>query len=213
MDLYDILKRILDIIGSIVGIILFSPIMLVTAIYIKLVSPNGPVFADIPNRVGKNGEEFRMFKFRSMVPNAQAILEADRELYAKYVQNSYKLAADEDPRLIPGSEFIRKSSIDELPQFFNIFFGNMSLVGPRAYFPFELKQQAERFPETKEFIKEVIKVKPGLTGPWQVGGRSEIPYPERVRVDATYAHRRDILYDIMILLKTPYVVLFRKGVK
>lgn len=207
--LYDVGKRIIDIIGSIVGIVIFSPIMLLTAIWIKIVSPEGPVFADIPDRVGKGGTEFRMFKFRSMIPNAQKWLEDRPEWLKKYRDNSYKL--DPDPRWIKGAVFLRKSSIDEMPQFFNIFLGQMSLVGPRAYFPFELEEQAKRYPESKRHIDEVLTIKPGLTGPWQVGGRSDIGFKERIKMDAEYAKNRSLTYDISIILRTPLAVLLQKG--
>ena len=206
---YDVGKRIIDIIGAVVGIIIFSPVMLLTALWIKAVSPDGPVFADIPKRVGKGSEEFHMFKFRSMIPNAQQWLEDRPEWLKKYRENDYKL--DPDPRMIKGAKFIRKTSIDEMPQFFNILLGQMSLVGPRAYFPFELREQAKRYPKTKKHIEQVMTIKPGLTGPWQVGGRSEIGFVKRIKMDAGYAEVRSLPYDIFVILKTPIVVLLQKG--
>lgn len=204
-------KRIMDIFGSIFGIILFFPFMLATAIWIKLASPEGPIFADIPERVGKGGRRFKMFKFRSMIPNAHEWLLKHPEWYEKYKANDYKLSEDEDPRFIKGAKFIRKTSLDEFPQFFNILFGDMSLVGPRAYYPFEIEEQTEKFPETKEYISGVLLTKPGLTGPWQVGGRSEISFSDRVKMDAEYAKKKSLLYDLTMMLKTPYAVLTAKG--
>ncbi len=198
-----------DIVGSLVGIVLFSPVMFLAALWIKLVSPEGPVFADIPKRVGKDGREFNMLKFRSMIPNAQKWLEDRPEWLKKYRENSYKL--DPDPRMIKGAKFIRKTSIDEMPQFINILLGQMSLVGPRAYFPFELREQMSRYPQTEKYIKRVLTIKPGLTGPWQVGGRSEIGFEERIKMDAEYATKRSLIYDICIIIKTPLVVLLQKG--
>lgn len=209
MAFYSIVKRLIDIIGALVGLILFSPVMFCVALFIKIVSPSGPVFADIKNRVGKDGHEFRMYKFRSMIPNAQQWLESQPELYKLYQQNSYKL--DPDPRLIVGAETMRKYSIDEMPQFINVLKGDMSIVGPRAYYPFELKEQAERFPASKQYIHQALKAKPGLTGPWQISGRSEIGFEDRVKMDAAYATRHSLVYDILIILKTPYVVLTGKG--
>ncbi len=209
MSFYDLGKRLIDILGGIVGLIIFAPFMALIAFWIKLVSPEGPVFADIPYRVGKDGNLFRMYKFRSMIPNAQNWLNEHPEWLEKYKANSYKL--DPDPRLIKGAKFIRKSSVDELPQFLNVLLGNMSLVGPRAYMDFELQQQLEKFPDAKANVDLLIRVKPGITGPWQVGGRSEISFVERVKIDADYAQRRSLLYDIMILLKTPFAVLSQKG--
>jgi len=205
------IKRIIDILGSLLGIVLFSPIMILTSIWIKIVSPNGPVLADIPNRVGKDKKPFRFYKFRSMYPNAHELLKKDAELYDKYVKNNYKLSADEDPRLIKGGKFLRKSSIDETPQFFNVLKGEMSIVGPRAYYFDEMEDQLKRFPEARKYVDEVMKVKPGITGLWQVSGRSDIGFVDRVKLDAEYAKKMSLLYDLMIILKTPYVVLTGKG--
>jgi len=179
-----------------------------TALYIKLVSP-GPVFADIPKRVGRNGKKFRMYKFRSMIPNAHKWLLRHPELYEEYKRNSYKL--ENDPRIIKGGKLMRRMSIDELPQFINVLRGDMSLVGPRAYFPFELRDQQRTFPESRPYVKKLLTVKPGITGPWQVGGRSEIGFVERTKMDAAYAERRSVLYDLYILLKTPFAVIQARG--
>ncbi|KKU30760.1 MAG: Undecaprenyl-phosphate galactose phosphotransferase [candidate division WWE3 bacterium GW2011_GWA1_46_21] len=211
MTFYDVTKRIIDVVGALVGVVIFSPVMVAIAIWIKIVSPEGSVFADIPQRVGRHGRNFRFYKFRSMIPNALQWLRDHPELYKKYQENGYKLGQDEDPRLIPGAKFLRKSSIDEFPQFFNVLRGEMSLVGPRAYFPFEVEEQTKRFPETAELMPVVLSVNPGITGIWQISGRSEITFPERVRMDADYAKRRSLLYDLVIMLKTPLVVLGAKG--
>lgn len=208
LDFYNIAKRLLDIVGAVVGLIIFSPIMFLTAIYIKLISP-GLVFADIPERVGKDAKKFRMYKFRSMIPNAHAYLLQHPELYEEYKRNSYKL--ENDPRILKGGNFIRRTSIDELPQFINVLKGEMGLVGPRAYFPFELRDQQRVFPESRPYVERLLKVKPGITGPWQVGGRSEVSFVERAKIDAGYADRRSILYDLLILLKTPLAVVQAKG--
>lgn len=209
--IYDFLKRTLDIIGALTGIIITSPIMLVTAILIKLDSP-GPVFADIPTRAGRNGKRFRMYKFRSMIVGAHDMLHKDprlRNLLKKYKENNYKI--DRDPRWTRVGSVIRKLSIDELPQLFNILTGEMSLVGPRAYYPFELEEQQEKYPHTTEFVKIILRAKPGLTGAWQTSGRSEINFDKRVEMDASYVKRQSILYDIWLILKTVPAVLARKG--
>jgi lipopolysaccharide/colanic/teichoic acid biosynthesis glycosyltransferase len=208
---YDIGKRVLDILGAIVGIILFAPIMIIAAIWVKAVSPEGPVFADIPVRSGKDGKPFFMYKFRSMFPGSHEKMLADPVLREEYVRNNYKL--DPDPRLIPGAGLMRKISIDEMPQFFNVFLGQMSLVGPRAYYVHELEEQWDRFPEARKDIEKLKTVKPGITGPWQVGGRSEIGFVDRARIDGEYADKQSLLYDIGIIIKTPYAVIrdFVKG--
>lgn len=209
MSFYSIGKRILDIIGGSVALVLFFPLMFLTAIYIKIVSPDGPIFVEAAKRVGKDGKEFPMYKFRTMIPNAQKWLESQPELYKKYQDNGYKL--DPDPRWIKGAKLIRKLSIDEFPQFLNVIKGDMSLVGYRAYYGYELREQTLAHPEVKELLDVALKVKPGITGLWQVSGRSKVCFVERVKLDACYADKKSLLYDILIILKTPLVVLSAKG--
>lgn len=205
------IKRILDIFGALVGILIFTPLMVAVSVFIKVVSPSGPVLADIPDRVGKDKKPFKFYKFRSMYPNAHDILKKDKALYKKYVDNNYKLSVSEDPRLIKGGGFLRKSSIDEFPQFFNVLKGDMSLVGPRAYYFDEVENQLKRFPEGKNYIGKALSVKPGITGLWQVSGRSDIGFLNRLKLDAKYADNVSLVYDLKIILKTPYVVLLGKG--
>jgi lipopolysaccharide/colanic/teichoic acid biosynthesis glycosyltransferase len=183
--------------------------MALIALYIKIVSPGDSIIANTKGRVGYKGKEFKLLKFRSMIPNAQSWLESQPELFAKYKENNFKL--DPDPRLIPGGKFIRKFSLDELPQFFNILNGDMSLVGPRAYFKFELEEQLKKYPQTKSDILQMQEAKPGLTGVWQTSGRSSIGFVERIKMDADYSRKLSVLYDILIILKTPLVVIFGKG--
>lgn len=211
--LYLVLKRLLDIFGSVIALVLFFPILIFTAIYIKIKSPGGPVFADIPLRVGKGGKEFRFLKFRSMIPGAHDWLEKHPDWMEKYKANNYKLDPKEDPRIIQTKyiHFMRKSSIDELPQFFNVLRGEMSIVGPRAYYPFEIKDQAVKFNVDPQVVQKVLSVKPGITGPWQVGGRSKINFDKRIQLDADYAGKKSIFYDILLILKTPYAVVSMKG--
>lgn len=205
---YDLVKRFMDILGSLVGIIIFSPILIAVALAIKLDS-RGPVMADTPMRVGKNGKLFKMYKFRSMVVGAQDLLQKNPELLKEYKKNSYKL--HNDPRVTNVGKFIRKFSIDEFPQFFNIIRGEMSLVGPRAYYPFELEEQQKKYPKSRDFVKVILSSKPGLTGVWQVSGRSEINFDKRVEMDAQYVQRRSVLYDIYLIAKTIPAVLFGRG--
>lgn len=198
---------------SLIGIALLSPVMIVVALLIKATSP-GPIMADIPLRAGMGGKPFKMYKFRSMVVGAHDLLHKDpryKELLEKYRKNSYKLSIDEDPRITGVGKFIRKTSIDELPQLFNILKGEMSVVGPRAYYPFELDEQQEKYPKTQEWVKIILLSKPGLTGPWQISGRSEINFDKRVEMDAKYIQTRSILYDIQIIFKTVPAVLTSRG--
>lgn len=209
--LYDTSKRILDIVLSLALLILFSPIILLASVAIKLDS-DGPAFADTPERVGRNGKLFRMFKFRSMVKNAHDLIRIDpqyKKLYEEYRKSGYKLK--HDPRVTTVGRIIRKYSIDEVPQFFNVIRGEMSLVGPRAYYPDELRDQQRKYPHTKDAVKIVLSVKPGITGVWQVSGRSEINFDKRIQLDANYAKRRSILYDLYIIAKTPFAMLSGKG--
>ena len=209
--IYESLKRLFDILFSMSLLLLFFPVIIVVAIAIKLDSP-GPIFADTPERVGKGGKLFKMFKFRSMIQNAHELLRSDPEfakLYQEYKTSSYKLV--NDPRVTRVGKFIRKHSLDEVPQFVNILKGDMSLVGPRAYYPDELKEQQRKYPDTREAVKVVLSVRPGLTGQWQVSGRSEINFDKRIQMDAEYVEQRSVFYDSIIVAKTPWAMISGKG--
>lgn len=209
--IYDFIKRLLDIALSAVLLILFLPIIIITAIAIKLDS-KGPTLADTPPRMGKNGRTFRMYKFRSMVANAHDILTSDpnyKNLLDQYKKGGYKLK--DDPRVTKVGRIIRKYSLDEIPQFINVLKGEMSIVGPRAYYPDELRDQQKEYPHTKNAVKIVLSVKPGITGIWQVSGRSQINFDKRIQLDAKYAHKRSILYDLYLIFKTPLAMLSGKG--
>lgn len=210
-DYYLVAKRTMDIISSIFLLILFAPIIIAISIAIKLDS-KGPILADTPQRVGRNGKLFKMYKFRSMVENAHEILRENPKysaLYDAYRKGSYKLK--DDPRITTAGRFIRKHSLDEIPQALNILKGEMSLVGPRAYYPDELKNQQKKYPHTIDSVKVVLSVKPGVTGFWQVSGRSEINFDKRIEMDAAYVRKRSILYDLWIVLKTPWAMITGKG--
>lgn len=208
---YNFAKRLLDIILASILLILFSPVILLTAIAIAIDS-RGPVFADTPPRVGRNGKLFRMFKFRSMVKNAHEVLVKDpdfKKLYEEYKKSGYKLR--NDPRITNVGKFIRKYSVDEVPQFLNVLRGDMSIVGHRPYYPDELRDQQKKYPHTQNAVKIVLSVKPGITGVWQVTGRSDINFDKRIQLDADYASRKSILYDVFIILKTPFAMISGKG--
>lgn len=210
---YEITKRVIDLIMATILLIVFFPLLVLIAILIKLDSP-GPVFAGIPRRVGKNGKLFRIYKFRSMIANAHHLMKTDpkfRELYKRYQKNSYKISLREDPRITRVGFFLRRFSIDEMPQLFNVLKGEMSLVGPRAYYPDEFKKQQRVYPKSKNHIRKILWVKPGITGYWQVTGRSEINFDKRVKMDADYVRRHSILEDVIIILKTPWAMISGKG--
>lgn len=205
------LKRLIDILFASILLIVFSPICILVSIAIKLDS-EGPIFADVPERVGQRGALFKMFKFRSMIKNAHVLLHTDsrfKTLFEQYQKDSYKLK--DDPRVTPVGRWIRKHSLDEIPQLLNVLLGEMSIVGPRAYYPDELENQQKKHPDTKKFVKEVLSVKPGITGLWQVSGRSEVHFDKRIALDAEYIKSISLLEDIRIIIKTPLVMITGKG--
>ena len=208
---YELIKRVIDILLSFILIIVFSPIIIIVALAIRLDS-EGPILADTPERVGKGGKLFKMYKFRSMVQNAHEILRENPKfahLLEQYKKGSYKLP--NDPRVTRVGRFIRKYSLDEVPQFFNILKGDMSLVGPRAYYPDELREQQKSYPHTEDAVKVVLSIKPGLTGSWQVNGRSEVNFDKRIEMDAYYVRKRSIVHDLLIIAKTPWAMISAKG--
>ncbi|QQS38581.1 sugar transferase [Candidatus Woesebacteria bacterium] len=209
---YENGKRLIDIAGSVFLIILFSPVIIITALLIKFTS-EGPILADVPDRVGMNGKLFKFFKFRSMIPNAHQLLRTDPRFKKAFEEQqkkgNYKI--ENDPRITNIGRFIRKYSIDEVPQFFNVIKGDMSIVGPRPYYPEELKIQQKKFPMTKNLVKEMLSVKPGITGFWQVSGRSDVAFDKRIEMDAYYARKKSLILDILILLKTPWAMISGKG--
>ncbi len=205
------LKRLTDIILASFLLLLFFPICFVVAIAI-LIDSDGPIFADVPERVGQNGKLFKMYKFRSMIRNAHVLLHTDarfKELYQQYKKDSYKLK--DDPRVTRVGKFIRKHSLDEIPQFLNVLLGEMSIVGPRAYYPDELENQQKKHPETKQYVKDVLSLKPGITGLWQVSGRSEVHFDKRIALDAKYAHTISLCQDFKIIFVTPSVMITGRG--
>lgn len=197
-----VLKRALDIAGSVVLLALFSPLLGVVALWIKMDSAGPALFAQ--RRPGFQGRSFPMFKFRSMRADAEAVLKRDPDLYRLFLANDCKLPEDVDPRLTRAGRFIRKTSIDELPQLLNVLRGEMSLVGPRPLVGPEIENYQGRIPT-------LLSVKPGMTGHWQVSGRSAIGYPERAEMDLDYVRRWSLLRDLWILLLTPAAVLIRRG--
>ncbi|OGK38321.1 hypothetical protein A3F03_02000 [Candidatus Roizmanbacteria bacterium RIFCSPHIGHO2_12_FULL_41_11] len=204
-------KRLMDLAMASILILIFILPSLVIALIIKLTS-KGPIFADVPERVGQYGKKFRMYKFRSMIANAHYLLRTDpkfAKLLREYKKGSYKLL--NDPRVTPIGKFIRKHSLDEIPQVLNVLRGEMSIIGPRAYYPDELENQQKEYPHVKGSVAKVLSVKPGITGLWQVTGRSEINFDERIIIDAKYADRLSLGNDLKIILKTPWVMLSGKG--
>jgi lipopolysaccharide/colanic/teichoic acid biosynthesis glycosyltransferase len=188
---YLVIKRFIDIVGSVVGIIFLGILFIITAIAIKFEDPKGPVFFS-QKRIGLNGKEFRMYKFRSMVTDAEKKLE---QLLVLNESQGAMFKIKEDPRITKVGKFIRSKSIDELPQLFNVLKGEMSLVGPRPPLPREVVMYTN-----KDYQR--LLVIPGCTGLWQISGRNKLGFKEMVDLDLEYIKNRNILLDIKIILKT-----------
>src|SRR3989344_6048965 len=204
--LYDIAKRLFDLAASFVLIFLFLPVWLIIPILIKLDSPGPILFRQ--KRVGKNGKSFSILKFRTMIADADAYWKKNPKLFEKYKRLSWKLTLDEDPRITKLGKVLRQTSIDEFPQVFNIFLGSMSLVGPRPIRDIEIKDAVKRFGKSvQELIDQSLTAKPGLTGLWQVSGRNDVPWDKRVKLDAQYATRRNLIDDRKIIIKTPLAMI------
>lgn len=191
---YEFVKRIIDILLSILAIIVLSPIFLIVAIAIKLDSSGPVVYSQ--TRVGKNEKHFKMFKFRSMVINAEDML---KELKPMNEMDGPMFKIKEDPRITKIGRFIRKTSIDELPQLINILRGEMSIVGPRPSLPSEVE-------EFEPWMMERFVVKPGLTCFWQVSGRNNIPFRKWMELDIKYVKERNLWLDMKLVLKTVKVI-------
>jgi len=197
-----IIKRVVDIILAIIFITLFSPIMLITAICIVLESPGSPIFTQ--KRLGRGKKNFKVFKFRSMYKDAEPRLkkmlaedEKVREEYKKWAK------LKNDPRITRVGNWIRKLSIDEMPQFFNVLFGTMSVMGPRPYLISELEQMGYK-------ANIILAAKPGITGLWQIRGRNALTFDERVQLESYYIKNWSLWLDFVILFMTPYAVIFKR---
>ena len=200
----SVIKRIIDLIGAFFVVILLIPLTGIVAIINFIFKEDGPIFYS-QERIGKNGEHFKLYKFRSMVVDADKKLEkilAENEDLRKEFEETRKL--QNDPRITRVGKFLRKTSLDEFPQFISVLNGDMSLVGPRPVVDGEI----ELFGEHK---KEVLSVKPGITGYWAANGRSNTSYPERVEMETYYANNVSILLDIKIILKTIIAVVKKEG--
>lgn len=202
---FRVVKRIIDIVAGLVGVILLIPITaLVWIVRIIKKENTGPLFYD-QLRIGKNGKQFRMYKFRSMCMNADEKLKtylAENEEARKEYKKYKKLK--NDPRITKVGCFLRKTSLDEFPQFINVLFGSMSLVGPRPYLPREKEDMGE-------YYSTIVKVKPGLTGPWQVAGRSNLKFEDRMKLDIDYVKNMSLKKDIKMVWKTVTKVFKKDG--
>ena len=204
--LYLGIKRVFDIICALIGLLFLIPITIIVKIAYMLQGDFHSIFYT-QNRIGKNGKEFKFFKFRSMCVDADEVLfrtlEIDQLMREEYELNK-KLK--NDPRITKVGKVIRKLSIDEVPQFINVFLGDMSMIGNRPYLPREKK-------DMNKYYDEIIKTKPGLTGYWQVNGRSDTTFKKRLELESYYSENYSLVLDIKIFIKTFSVVLFGKDAK
>ena len=198
-SLYEVIKRLIDVVCSFLGILVLSPLFIIIAIIIKTTS-KGPVFF-FQKRVGKNGKEFDMYKFRSMVVNAEELKE---KLVAQNEMSGPMFKMKDDPRVTKVGKFIRKTSIDELPQLWNVLKGDMSLVGPRPSLPKEVAQ-------FEDWMYRRLEVKPGLTCYWQVSGRNNIDFEDWMKLDCKYVDERSTWIDIKLIFKTVGVLVGDKN--
>ncbi|WP_323052148.1 sugar transferase [Pediococcus acidilactici] len=200
LSLYSVVKRLSDVIGAVLGMTILSPVFLIIAIAIKLEDPRGPIiFTQV--RVGKNGKYFKIYKFRSMRVNAE------EELAKLKSQNDVKGAMfklKNDPRVTRVGHFIRKRSLDELPQLYNVLIGDMSLIGPRPPLVNEVAAYSKR-------DLQRLRVRPGCSGLWQISGRNELDFDEMVDLGLEYIQKRSILFDLEIIWKTVVQMIFPKG--
>lgn len=197
---YLILKRLIDVVGAAIGMIVLSPILIVIAILIKIEDPKGKVVFS-QGRVGQNGQMFKMYKFRSMVHNAEELKDT---LMKQNERSGPMFKMKNDPRVTKVGKFIRKTSIDEIPQLINILKGEMSFVGPRP----SLQKEVEQF---EPWMMKRLDVKPGLTCYWQVYGRNNVGFEEWMKLDVKYVEERNILIDIKLIFKTFAVFLGDKS--
>ncbi|QVI33926.1 sugar transferase [Lacticaseibacillus chiayiensis] len=196
-------KRVFDIFCGLMGMVLVVVAMLALFPFCLFGKNKGPLFFK-QVRIGQNGKEFKIYKFRSMAVDAESKLRENKKLYQKYVANNYKLPAGEDPRVTKLGSFIRKTSLDELPQFINILKGDMSMIGPRPVVKEELVEYGNH-------VSQLLSAKPGAMGLWQASGRSGIPYPERAELELYYVRHRSMHYDLLILCKNIVSILKKDG--
>ncbi|GAB3650689.1 hypothetical protein GCM10028813_19540 [Ramlibacter alkalitolerans] len=196
-------KRLIDIVGALVFIIVFLPLLLAVALGV-LLSSRGPIIYS-QERLGLNGKKFRFYKFRSMVVNSEEVFNSflDTDPEAKSQWEKYQ-KLDRDPRITGFGHFIRKTSLDEFPQFWNVLVGDMSLVGPRPCMPSQRELYGVHW-------REYCAVRPGLTGLWQVSGRNQLTYQQRVQLDSKYVMGWSLSLDFQILARTVKVVLTANG--
>jgi lipopolysaccharide/colanic/teichoic acid biosynthesis glycosyltransferase len=196
---YEVVKRVTDVAGALILLLASAPLLAVIALAVKLTSDGPMLFTQ--RRIGRGGRVFRCYKFRTMIPDAETRLIADPELTNEFDTN-FKIK--NDPRVTPVGAFLRRTSLDELPQLWNVLRGDMTLIGPRPIIEPELRKYGH-------FAGRLLAVKPGLGGLWQVSGRSDTTYDERIAMDMNYIDSRSTLVDLSLLVQTALVVLKGRG--
>lgn len=195
-------KRALDITMILLALPILLPLCLLIAVLVAMTSRGGVLF--FQQRIGLGGKRFRLVKFRTMLVDAEERLRSDPELWATYVGNDFKLPSERETRVTSVGRLLRRSSLDEVPQLLNVLRGHMSLVGPRPIVPEEI----DKYGDERDVY---LSVRPGITGIWQVNGRSGVGYPERIDLDRAYTESWSFRQDVRILLRTPLAVLTRRG--
>ncbi len=203
--IFYFVKRFFDVIVGILGIFVLIPLTLIVKIISIINGDHDSIFYS-QERIGKNGKIFKLYKFRSMVPNAD--IELKKLLRKKKYREEYKLnkKIKDDPRITKVGKFLRKTSLDEVPQFINILKGDMAFVGNRPYLPREKEDMADSY-------NDIVATKPGLTGYWQVNGRSDISFKKRLELEQFYSNNYSLMLDVKIIFKTIKVVIMRNGAK
>ena len=203
--IFYFVKRFFDVIVGILGIFVLMPLTLIVKIISIINGDHDSIFYS-QERIGKNGRIFKLYKFRSMVPNAD--IELKKLLRKKKYREEYKLnkKIKDDPRITKVGKFLRKTSLDEVPQFINILKGDMAFVGNRPYLPREKEDMADSY-------NDIVATKPGLTGYWQVNGRSDISFKKRLELEQFYSNNYSLMLDVKIIFKTIKVVIMRNGAK
>ena len=206
-SIHKTIKRFMDLAMTILFMLIFSWLYLIVAFLIWVQDRHNPIYHH--TRIGLNKKSFEFYKFRSMVVNADEILFSNPEMLKKLRTGSNKIA--NDPRVTRIGKFIRKYSIDEIPQMYNVLKGDMSVIGPRALRPDEFEGFEKKSTANREKLATMTSVKPGITGLWQVSGRSQINFEQRIDMECEYAKRKSIMLDLYIILKTPLAVLRGEG--
>lgn len=190
-------KRVVDIVGASLGLMILSPLIAVLAVLVSIESSGPPIFRH--ERIGRKGRRFQCLKLRTMRPDAEAFLRADPALYEDYVRNHFKIPDDRDPRVTPIGRFLRRTSLDELPQLWNVLVGEMSIVGPRPV----VEEELSMYGTSRDLL---LSVRPGLTGAWAVNGRHDVGYPDRCAIELDYVRRWNLQTDASIILRTVRVL-------